>query len=96
MITLTLNQMTFNLNSFSRTTYFDGENISSNGYINVANEGTAVADLHNLAETDITSFVIKKDNTTIYDTGTIDAHFSSIEESLNNEDIYLSANIKFV
>ena len=96
MITLTLNNTTFNLNSFSRTTYFDGETITSNGYVNVANEGTAIADLHDLAEEDITSFIIKKDNTTIYDTGTINAHFSSIEESLNNDDIYIGANIKFV
>ena len=51
--------------------------------------------LNALAETTITSIQIFHENVKIYDTGEIDAHIDSINESMGEDQMYVSVNLTF-
>ena len=93
MNVIKLNNTEFPVTSYNKTTNFSNDTITSSAYA-----GIQVADmttLNALAETTITSIQIFHENTKIYDTGEIDAHIDSINESMGEDQMYVSVNLTF-
>jgi len=95
MFKATLNNTEVVITAFTRNTYFTEELINSTGYIAVNDADITIPELYELAQEPITSFIIKKDGTTIYDTGTIDAQITSIDENLIEDRVAVNINLRF-
>lgn len=96
MAKIYFNNVEFEVLTFNRNTSFNGTDVMSNGYCTIRSSATNVEALHSLIDDPLTSLIIKNsDDEVIYDAGTIDAQFASIDETLNNEAITLSINMIF-
>lgn len=95
MIKIVLNNEEFEISAFNRNTYISDGNVISRAYVTLANTANAVSDVHALAAATITSLLIKNEEETIYNAGTINAHISSIDESLVGTAINVGLNIEF-
>lgn len=93
MNTIKFNNTEFELESYNRNTYFNGETVSSNAGCGIIAANATEIDA--LAESTITSLQIYHDNELIYDLQNIEAHVSSISEYLNTDRINITINIEF-
>ena len=87
------NNTEFELESYNRNTYFNGETISSSAGCGII--AANITEIDALAESTITSLQIYHDNELIYDLQNIDAHVSSVSEYLNTDRINITINIEF-
>ena len=97
MAKIVLNNEEFGFQGYNRNTYFNGENITSTGYITGLSGSDLPARLEALAESALTSIIIKKeDNTVIYSLTNLNAKINSIDENYNGIDAVLtSLNLQF-
>ena len=93
MNVIKFNNTEFPVTSYSKTTNFYSDSISSNAYATI--QVSDMSDLMAVAETAITSIQIHHDNTLIYDLDNIDAHFDNINESLGEDQMYITVNMTF-
>lgn len=93
MNVIKFNNTEFPVTSYSKTTNFSNDIITSNAYAGI--QVTDMTTLNALAETTITSIQIFHENVKIYDTGEIDAHIDSINESMGEDQMYVSVNLTF-
>ena len=87
------NNVELTLVGYSRTTYFNGENISSNGSCNVITDD--ITELNELAQDTITSLQIYSDNELIYNLQDINAKIDNINEYLDEDHISISISLTF-
>lgn len=96
MATIIINDSTFQLTGFNRSTAFTDDTISSYAYLSITYDNNASAAIHQIAEGAITSIVIKNSNNeTIYTLSDINAKISNIDEILNGDVITVSVNLQF-
>lgn len=85
----------FAINGYSRNTNFEGGIMSSYVYINFVPAAGLITKLQTLGISGITDFELTKDNgTSLLANNNITATISSIDESLNGEDININVNIR--
>ena len=94
MNVIKFNNTEFPVTSYNKTTNFYDGGMSSNAYAAIQVDN--MADLTALAETQITSIKIYHYNTLIYNLDNINAHFDNINESLGEDQIYVTVNLTFV
>lgn len=90
-----MNHAIIEIDTFNRNTYFNDNIMTSTGYIGISDQHVTAASLHSLAEETITSFQIKNGEDVIYDAGEIEAHITSIDESLMGDRMHTNINIQF-
>jgi len=96
MATMIFNEsLEFEFGDYSRNTYFGGETISSDGYVNNIQGANIAAELEDFANEPITSIQIKKDNEVIYNLTDIDARLTSINEGYNGDRMYTNIVLHF-
>lgn len=95
MYKLILNETEFDIISFNRNTYFHEENIESDGSISFIYSAAQEQLLNTIAENQITSLVVKRYGTVVYDAGTISAKITNININIYESNNTLSANIQF-
>lgn len=87
------NNTEFEVETYSKTTYFNGETITSNGSCNVVTSN--VASLNSLAQNEITSIQITHDDNLIYDLNDISAKIDSINEYFTGDRMSISVSLTF-
>ena len=87
------NDTSFEVDSYSKNTYFTGENVTSNAYCSI--KVTEMATLNALTEVPITSMEILHDGNSIYRLDNINAKIESINEVLNFDRINITVNFVF-
>ena len=96
MATIIFNgDLEFEFNEYSRNTYFNGESINSDGYVNNIKGANVGAELSTFGNEPITSLQIKKDDEIIYNLPNIDANLTSINEGYNGERMYTNIALHF-
>jgi hypothetical protein len=98
MAKIILNNEEFVFTNYNRNTYFNEEEITSNGYINGISGENARSRLDALGQETITSIAIKNNyDITIYSLENIEANVTNIDESYadGQDNITISLNIKF-
>ena len=93
MNTIKLNNLELRVESYNKSTYFNGQDIVSNANCNVVT--TDIATLLALMEEEITSIQIFYDGTLIYDLQNITARIESINEYLNTDRMNININFTF-
>lgn len=88
-----LNQLELEVESYSKNTFFTGENITSSGNCVVTTDN--IEALNTLAENEITLIQIYHDSELIYDLSDISAHIDQINEYLANDHMSININISF-
>lgn len=88
-----LNNTEFQLQSYSRNTYFNEGGITSNASCNIKTPDTD--DLMALGEETITSIQIKVDNNVIYELENITAKVDNINEYFDGQNMNFSINFMF-
>lgn len=97
MVTMILNNtLEFEFNDYSRNTYFGGESVTSEGYINGIKSPNASSELDDYADEPITSIKIKKDDEVIYNLTDISAKVVSINEGYNGNNVYVNVTLRFI
>lgn len=95
MITITLNNKTFEVVNFNRNTQFNGETILDHGYCSIKYQENISQDVRNLAAETITSMVFHNNSDLLYDFGTINCKITSIDETLMGEQMNINLNFEF-
>lgn len=98
MITVVFNGLSnqaIELLSFNRNTSFESGSMNSMAYLNVKNTAGTADTLRNLGLNGITNMVIYDGETAIYRLTDLNAHITSINESLNGNVIDVNVNIVF-
>ena len=93
MTKIILNTTEFEIDSYGRNTYFNGETISSNANCSILNSDAT--ELNELLGVAITTIQIYHDNNLIYDLQDINARIESINEYLSGNRIGTSINLVF-
>ena len=93
MTTIKFNNTEFEVEAYSRNTYFNGETIASSGSCTLKTND--IAELNTLMETTITFIQIKYDDTVIYTLEDIDAKIDSINEYLTGDRISITISMTF-
>lgn len=93
MTTIKFNNTVFEVESYNKNTFFNGEEITSNA--NCTIKMTDMAPLNALTQTTITAIQIHYDNTLIYDLQDVSAKIDSIGEYLNTDRMSISVNLTF-
>lgn len=91
---LVLNDTTFEVVSYNKNTYFNGETIESTANFSLA--GANASDLNELAQEPITSIQITHDGNTIYELTELNAKIESINEYLSGDHMDVNATIRFL
>ena len=89
------NTLEFEFYDYSRNTYFNGESVTSDGYVNNIQGANIAAELDDFADEPITSIQIKKDDEVIYNLTDIDARLTSINEGYNGDRMYTNIALHF-
>ena len=93
MNTIKFNDTVFQVESYNKNTYFEGESVNSNGTCNIiTSDATA---LNALAEDEITSIQIYHDEELIYDSQNIKCSITSINEYLNGDHMNIQISLIF-
>lgn len=97
MAKIILNNEEFDFQGYNRNTYFNGDSITSTGYVNGLTGTNLAQRLYALAEEPLTSIAIKKDDdTVIYTLANLNAKVNSIDENYNGIDAVLTnLNLQF-
>lgn len=101
MNTLILNDLTttpFTLKSYNRSTTFDVENnyaMNSTAYFDIDSSAEVTAALQTIGQTAITSIEIQHDGDSIYSLTDLNAHISTINEYLQENNINISVSVTF-
>ena len=93
MNTIKLNNLELRVESYNKSTYFNGQDIVSNANCNVITSD--IATLLALMEEEITSIQIFSDETLIYNLQNITARIESINEYLDGNRISVNINFNF-
>lgn len=88
-----LNDSTFEVVSFNRSTNFNGERVVSNGFCAI--HTTEMDTLNELAKYPITSIQIYHDEELIYRVSNLNGKIIAIDEMLNQDAVSVSININF-
>lgn len=96
MITITLNNLSFEIRSFSRHTQYTLDTIDSHGQFEIIDGVAELPKIKSLINVPIISLIIKKDNEIIYDMGTITANIECVDELLNGEAIDIDVHLQFL
>lgn len=94
MTVITLNNTEFEVESYSKNTYFTGESIMSNANCTV--RVTNVSALNDLIEEPITSIQIEYENEVIYTLDNINARIDNVNEYLSGDHISTIINMTFL
>ena len=93
MNVIKFNNTSFEVESYNKNTYFNGETVNSNANCTIkANDMTVV---NALAEETITSIEIRHDGEVIYTLSNINAKIESINEYLSGDRMNVSINLTF-
>lgn len=98
MLKLILNEQAdkaLELTGFDRNTSFYENSATSTAYCSVMNAGTAITYLQEVGLSSITHLQINKDDEPIYVLEDQDAHITTINENLSEEQVNISFNIDF-
>ena len=98
MTQITLNDASFALQSYSRNTNFNGDNIDSSGYLYLTMNSNDTAALYNVAKSMINTITIQDEsNNIIYSIENAQARILNINESYNGGDntVTTSVNLHF-
>lgn len=95
MTIIALNSEEFEFSYYSRNTYFNNSEISSNASISGLKGNDIANTLTALAQDTITTIQIKKDNVVIYSLDNISAKIQSFEESYDGYNFNVNLNINF-
>ena len=93
MNVIKFNNTEFEVEGYSKNTYFNGASMSSNGMCQVKLDD--ISALMDLAQTPITSIQILHDDVVIYDLQDINARIDNTNEYLNTDRIDVSINLIF-
>lgn len=93
MNTIKFNNNTFEVESYSKNTYFNEDSISSNGSCQIITNN--ITGLNELAEETITAIQIYHDETLIYDLQDIECKINSISEYLNGDRVSIGLSFTF-
>lgn len=93
MNTIKINNLELTVESYNKSTYFNGQTIASNATCNVITSD--IAALHELMEEEITSIQIFYEGTLIYNLQNITARIESINEYLNTDRMNININFNF-
>jgi len=88
-----LNNTEFEVESYNKTTYFNGENVTSNANMLINTDDITV--LNNLAENPINTIQILHDNDVIYNLTNANAQIENINEYLNFDKMNINVNLRF-
>lgn len=88
-----LNNVEFEVESYNKTTYFNGENITSNANMLINTDDITV--LNNVAENPINTIQILHDNDVIYNLTNANAQIENINEYLNFDRMNINVNLRF-
>lgn len=93
MNTIKLNdEFTFQVESFSKSTYFGEDSVTSTGNITMINIARDNLDALN---GEVTSIVIYHDGEEIYNSTNLHGHINTINEYLSNNQIYIGMDMRF-
>lgn len=96
MATMIFNDtLEFEFNDYSRNTYFNGNSITSEGYINGILGANISTELDDFANVPITSIQIKKEDEIVYSLQDINATLASINEGYNGSNVYTNITLRF-
>ena len=87
------NNYEFEIESYSKNTYFSNDTISSNANCSIITND--IDSLMTLAQNTITSLQIYHDDSLIYNLQNIEAHIDNISETLNDDKINIYINLIF-
>ena len=93
MNTIKLNNVTLELESYGRSTSFNGAEMESNANCDVITSN--INALFELAQLPITTLQIYHDNNLVYDLQNINCVIASISEFFNGERMNISLSLKF-
>lgn len=93
MTTIKFNDNAWEVASYSKNTYFNGETITSNASCGL--KVTNTNELQAMAPEPITTIKILKDDTVIYDLEDIDARIENINEYLDTDHMSVTVNLIF-
>ena len=93
MNTIKFNNTEFQIESYSKNTYLNGEQINSSANCSIIVNDIAV--LNALMQDTITSIQIKYNDNVIYTLQNISAHIDNINEYLNVDRMNISVNLTF-
>ena len=88
-----LNDLELEVDSYNKSTFFNGSGMSSSANITVRTSN--ITALNTLAENDITSIQIHTNEELIYDLQNINAHIDSTNEYLNGDRMNITINLTF-
>ena len=84
---------TFGLESYNKTTTFEGNTVNSSGYASLIT--TDITALTTVASGTITSIEIQHDGTSIYNSTNLNAKINNINEYLSGDRINVNINFVF-
>ena len=93
MNTIKLNNTTYEVLSFNKSTYFNQEGITCNASCQI--KTSDITSLHNLAKETITTLQIYHDQELIYNLTGLDGKLSSIDEYLMDDRININISMNF-
>ena len=93
MNVIKFNDTSFEVESYNKNTYFNGETVNSNANCTIKANDMAVVNA--LAEDPITSIEIRHDGEVIYTLTNINAKVESINEYLNGDRMSVGVNLTF-
>lgn len=93
MNTITFNDLTIPVDSYNKSTYFDGDNITSTASCNIIPSDMTA--LNAVAVAGITAIQIHHNDTLIYDLQNISAHINNISEYLNDDRVNVTVSLTF-
>jgi hypothetical protein len=88
---------TFGLESYNKTTTFEGDTVNSSGYASLlmTQDTDTISDLVTVAQGTVTSIEIKHDGTSIYNSTNLNAKINNINEYLSGDRINVNINFIF-